>query len=201
MCFWNVRFLRPKLLIPNDFYKEFSLKILLTRRILSIYGIKDELNFYNNLEFDGAQLEENNAKEFIAEWAKYGYLFLENSCLEVPNISDSKDESSKIPKEIPFTAYLGNAFNYKDKYENAPFISLPNPSASSASISTPSLSPEPVTPSVSILTPSPPPRPFTPESESEHEDFHDHPIPLNQMAQKIPRLLDIEINPSSLGNL
>ena len=55
--------------------------------------------------------------------------------------------------------------------------------------------------SVSILTPSFPPRPFTPESESEHEDFHDHSIPSSQMAQKIPRLLDIEINPSSLGNL
>jgi len=40
--------------------------------MLSIYGIKEELNFYNNLEFDGSEAEENNAKEFVSECAKAG---------------------------------------------------------------------------------------------------------------------------------
>ena len=164
-----------------EFYEQFSTKVLLTRRVLSIYGIKEEYNFYNNLEFDGAQVEENNAKEFIAKWATTGLLFLDDECLAVPNTSDSKDESSDIPEEIPLTAYFGNAFNYKDK--NKP---LPNASASSV---------------VSKITPSLIPSPFTPEGECEHEDFHDHAIPLNQMAQKIPRLLDLELPESSSGNI
>ena len=52
----------------------------------------------------------------------------------------------------------------------------------------------------SISSPSPPPRPFTPIDKGDHEDFHDHPIPLNQMAQKIPSLLDLVIQPSPSGN-
>ena len=44
-------------------------------------------------------------------------------------------------------------------------------------------------------------KPFTPEGKCEHEDFHDHAIPLSQMAQKIPTLVDLEIKPSSSGNL
>jgi hypothetical protein len=39
----------------------------------------------------------------------------------------------------------------------------------------------------------------TPEIKYEHEDFHDHPIPLSQMAQKIPSLLDRDC--LSSGNL
>jgi len=39
-----------------------------------------------------------------------------------------------------------------------------------------------------------------PEVISEHEDYHDHVIPLSQMAQKIPSLIDIE-PPTSSGNL
>ena len=44
-------------------------------------------------------------------------------------------------------------------------------------------------------------KPFTPEGKCEHEDYHDHAIPLNQMAQKIPSLLELELPPSSTGNL
>lgn len=41
-------------------------------------------------------------------------------------------------------------------------------------------------------------KPITPEGKVDHEDFDDHPIPSNQMAQKIPSLLDI---PCQSGNL
>ena len=51
------------------FREMFSNKVLLTRRVLSTYGVKDEGNFYNNLEYDGAQVEENIAKEFVSECA------------------------------------------------------------------------------------------------------------------------------------
>jgi hypothetical protein len=44
-------------------------------------------------------------------------------------------------------------------------------------------------------------KPFTPEGKCDHEDFDDHPIPLNQMAQKIPRLLDLETQPPETGDL
>ena len=82
ICFWNVRFLQSKMILPNKFYEDYSNKILLTRRVLSIYGIKEELNFYNNLEFDGVEVEQNNAKEFVSECAKAGLVFLDDeSCL------------------------------------------------------------------------------------------------------------------------
>ena len=44
-------------------------------------------------------------------------------------------------------------------------------------------------------------KPFTADGKCEHEDFHDHAIPLNQMAQKIPRLLDLEQPPSSSATI
>ena len=98
ICYWNVRFIQSKKL-PNKFYEDYSFKILLTRRMLSIYGIKEELNFYNNLEFDGSEAEENNAKEFVSECAKAGLVFLDEACLAVP-----KGESGDVPEEIPLTS-------------------------------------------------------------------------------------------------
>lgn len=48
---------------------------------------------------------------------------------------------------------------------------------------------------------SPPPRPWTPEGDHEDLDpFADHAIPSNQCAQKIPSMLDLDVNPNSSGN-
>ena len=49
------------------------------------------------------------------------------------------------------------------------------------------------------LSASPPPRPFSPLVEV--FDDREYAIPSNQLAQKIPRLLDLEQPPSSSGNL
>ena len=180
-CFWNVRFVQTRMLLPKDFYENFSNKVLLTRRVLSIYGVKDEGNFYNNLEFDGAQVEEKNTKEFVSECAKANLLFLDESCLEFPKIKNTDDKSNEVPEEIPLTSYFGNAIDYK---EIVPSNSTPNVSASNAKI---------------IRSPSPP-RPLTPLGDID-DPFRDHPIPSNACAQKITSLIDIHVQPPFHGNL
>ena len=99
--------------------------LLLTRRVLSIYGIKEELNFYNNLEFDGAQDEENNAKAFVTICDTLGIVFLDEECLDVPKTSDTKVEEVEVPEEIPLTKYFGNALNLQESV--APKPSEPEP--------------------------------------------------------------------------
>ena len=199
ICYWNVRFLLTKMTIPENFFEEFSNTILLTRRLLSTYGVKDENQFYNNLDFNGAEVEENNAKEFASQCDKNGIVMLNEQCLKIPNCSDTIDESGEVPKITPNLS----VFKFSKPmhpHGNTKVVGLigriPN-----GSILTNEDHAQTNQKSVSVKTPSPPPRPFTPEGECEHEDFHDHPVPLNQMAQKIPSLLDLEPPESSLGIL
>ena len=106
ICFWNVRFIQTRIMPPNEFFERFSKIVLLTRRVLSTYGIKDEGNFYNNLEFDGALDEKKNAKEFITECEKAHLWFLDESFLAFPSTTDSSD----VPEEIPITSHIDTAF-------------------------------------------------------------------------------------------
>lgn len=156
ICYWIVRYIQTKRLEPIAFHERFINIILLTRRLLSRYGVKDEGMFYNNLEFNGFEVEENNAKLFADECEECGMIFLEEEFLDIPNSNKGSDD---LPKE---TANL------------SPFKYSPKSSSQSK-------------------------KPFTPEGECVYVDYHDHAIPLSQMAQKIPKLLDSEFPPRNLG--
>lgn len=106
-CFWNVRFVQTRVMLPKNFYEQFSNKVLLTRRVLSTYGVKDEGNFYNNLEFDGASVEEKNAREFVAECAKAHLRFVDEASLTFPT-TNTNDHSNDIPEEKPLPSFFEN---------------------------------------------------------------------------------------------
>ena len=222
-CFWKVRFLN-KQGVPKGFYEEVANNILLTRRVLSIYGIKEELNFYNNLEFDGAQVEENNAKAFVKICDTLGIVFLDEECLEVPESSDTKVEEVEVPEEIPLTKYFGNALNLQENVAPKPSeqeprdrsepdpqheVLITNPRKiklpvrywkfkSSASCSSTTCKQKDS--NTTISNPSSTLRPITPIGEID-DPFHDHPIPSNACAQKIPSLLDLDLQPPLQGNI
>ena len=107
ICFWNVRFIQTRFLLPEDFFIKFSNIVLLTRRVLSTYGIKDEGNFYNNLEFNGALDEMKNAKDFITKCETAHVRFLSESYLTFP----TETNTSEVPEEIPITSYIDTAFS------------------------------------------------------------------------------------------
>lgn len=107
ICFWNVRFLQTKPTIPRQFFEQFSNCILINRRLLSNYGIREEDNFYNNLEFDGSEIEANSAKEFSSQCETAGMIFLDEKYLAVPNSTDVKVESGDVIKETPAQTYYG----------------------------------------------------------------------------------------------
>ena len=95
-CTWTVHFMLTKPKLPPKLFEEFSFEILLTRRFLQDYGIMDMGKFYNNLDFDGGQIEEANAKEFADKCAKAGMVFLDDKALSAPVLFDKDVKSPKL---------------------------------------------------------------------------------------------------------
>ena len=124
ICFWNIKFLQTKWTIPKEFFERFSTCIIINRRLLSSYGIKEEGNLYNNLEFDEEEIECNSAKAFSNQCEKAGMLFLDEKYIAVPKTSDYKVESGEVSEEILSQSYYGYSTkpveelsNLKPKYE------------------------------------------------------------------------------------
>ena len=62
LCMWNIRFIQTKPNLPENFFENYAMKVLCTVRLSSILGIMHDGKFYNNLEFNRAELEEQCAK-------------------------------------------------------------------------------------------------------------------------------------------
>ena len=95
-CTWTVRFISTNPTLPPKFFEKFSFEILLTRRFLQDYGIMDMGKFYNNLDFDGAQIEEENAQEFANKCSQTGIFFLQDDSILAPQIFDKDVKSPQV---------------------------------------------------------------------------------------------------------
>ena len=97
-CTWTVRFILTKPNLPPKFFEKFSFEILLTRRFLQDYGIMDMGKFYNNLDFDGGQIEKENAQDFANKCAQAGIFFLQDESISAPQIFDKVTKSPQLFK-------------------------------------------------------------------------------------------------------
>ena len=97
-CTLIVRFILTKPNLPPKFFEKFSFEILLTRRFLQDYGIMDMGKFYNNLDFDGGQIEKENAQDFANKCAQAGIFFLQDESISASQIFDKDAKSPQLFK-------------------------------------------------------------------------------------------------------
>lgn len=101
ICTWNVRFLLRGQGLPDRFYEDFSINVLLSRELLQRYRIRSISKFINTFDFGGYEGEDKELEEFAMKCGSSGIVFLDDKVLEVPQMDDKKYKVGAIPEERP----------------------------------------------------------------------------------------------------
>ena len=86
-CIWNIRFILMKPMLPENFFENYALNVSCTVRLYSILGIMEEGKFYNNLKFDGGEIESECAIELFVSKETVGMPKSQFDAVKVPELT------------------------------------------------------------------------------------------------------------------